>query len=59
MPNVIGRNLQAAPNAIQALGNDEGLHSGSTELTGECRNQLMEANLQVCTSTPPPGATMS
>ncbi|MDA4109724.1 hypothetical protein MHOL44478_21055 [Mycobacterium holsaticum DSM 44478] len=59
MPNLIGRNLQDAQDAIQALTNDEIFYSGSTDLTGEGRNQILDANWQVCTSTPPPGAVIT
>lgn len=59
MPNLIGRSLQDAQNTIQALTNDEIFYSGSTDLTGQGRNQIMDANWQVCTSTPPPGATIT
>ncbi len=59
MPNLIGSNLQDAQDAIQALTNNEIFFSGSTDLTGQGRNQIMDANWQVCTSTPPPGATIT
>ncbi|MGV0644583.1 hypothetical protein ABQE44_14385 [Mycolicibacterium sp. XJ2546] len=59
MPNLIGSNLQDAQDAIQALTNNEVFFSGSTDLTGQGRNQIMDANWQVCTSTPPPGATIT
>ena len=59
MPNLIGRNLQDAQDAIQAVTNNEVFFSGSTDLTGQGRNQVVDANWQVCTSTPPPGATIT
>lgn len=59
MPNLIGSNLQDAQDAIQALTNNGVFFSGSTDLTGQGRNQIMDANWQVCTSTPPPGATIT
>jgi hypothetical protein len=59
MPNLIARNLQDAQDAIQALTNNEFFYSGSTDLTGKGRNQIMDANWQVCTSTPPPGSTVT
>ncbi|WP_326546997.1 PASTA domain-containing protein [Mycolicibacterium sp. ND9-15] len=59
MPNLIGRNLQDAQDAIQSLTDNEVFYSGSTDLTGQGRNQIMDANWQVCTSTPPPGSTIT
>lgn len=59
MPTLIGRNLQEAQDAIQALTDNEIFYSGSTDLTGKGRNQIMDANWQVCTSTPPPGSTIT
>lgn len=59
MPNLIGRNLQDAQDAIQALTNHEVFYSGSTDLTGQGRNQILDRNWQVCTSTPPPGASFT
>ncbi|MGV0791664.1 PASTA domain-containing protein [Mycolicibacterium sp. XJ1819] len=59
MPNLIGRNLQDAQDAIQALTENQIFYSGSTDLTGQGRNQILDANWQVCTSTPPPGATIT
>ena len=59
MPNLIGNNLQDAQDAIQALTDGAVFYSGSTDLTGEGRNQVLDANWQVCTSTPPPGAPLT
>lgn len=59
MPDLIGSNLQDAQNAIQALTDNAVFYTGSTDLTGEDRNQVMDRNWQVCTSTPPPGTTFS
>jgi hypothetical protein len=59
MPDLIGSNLQDAQDAIQKLTNNEIFYTGSTDLTGEGRNQIMDANWQVCTSTPPPGTTIT
>ncbi|BBY98327.1 hypothetical protein [Mycolicibacterium fallax] len=59
MPDLTGRNLQAAQDAIQALTNDEVFFTSSTDLTGRGRNQVLDRNWQVCTSTPAPGATFT
>jgi len=55
MPNLIGTNLQDAQDAVQQLTNNEVFYTGSTDLTGQARNQLMDRNWQVCASTPAPG----
>jgi hypothetical protein len=59
MPNLIGRNLQDAQDAIQQLSNDDVFFTGSTDLTGQARNQMMDRNWQVCTSTPAPGESFT
>jgi hypothetical protein len=59
MPNLIGRNLQAAQDAIQALTGNPAFFSSSTDLTGKGRMQVLDRNWQVCSSTPPPGATFT
>jgi len=55
MPDLRGRNLQEAQNTIQALTDNEVFFTGSTDLTGQGREQLVDRNWQVCSSTPPPG----
>ncbi|MCG5432423.1 PASTA domain-containing protein [Mycobacterium sp. MYCO198283] len=59
MPDLTGQNLQAAQDAIQALTGGAVFYSGSTDLTGQGRMQVADRNWQVCTSTPPPGATIT
>lgn len=59
MPNLIGKNLQAAQDAIQSVTNGLVWYSGSTDLTGKGRAQVFDRNWLVCTSTPPPGATFT
>ncbi len=59
MPNLIGKDLQGAQDAIQSLTNGLVWYSGSTDLTGKGRNQIVDRNWVVCTSTPPPGATFT
>lgn len=59
MPNLIDKNLQIAQDAIQQLTNNEVFYTGSTDLTGQGRNQVMDRNWQVCTSTPPPGESFT
>ena len=59
MPDLIGQNLQDAQDAIQALTGNGVFFSGSTDLTGQGRNQVLDRNWQVCTSTPAPGEALS
>lgn len=59
MPDLRGKNLQAAQDAIQALTNNAVFYTSSTDLTGQGRNQMMDRNWQVCTSTPAPGETFT
>jgi hypothetical protein len=56
MPNLIARNLQDAQDAIQALTNNEFFYSGSTDLTGKGRNQIMdESKIDVVVRVCQPG----
>ena len=57
MPNLIGKDLQGAQDAIQSLTADAVWYSGSTDLTGKGRMQIDDRNWVVCSSTPAPGAT--
>lgn len=59
MPNLIGKDLQGAQDAIQSLTNGLVWYSGSTDLTGKGRSQVIDRNWVVCTSTPPPGTTIT
>ncbi|MHA3022962.1 hypothetical protein ACXPWS_22220 [Mycobacterium sp. BMJ-28] len=59
MPNLIGKDLQGAQDAIQSLTHDAVWYTSSTDLTGKGRAQVSDRNWQVCTSTPPPGATFT
>ena len=58
MPNLVGMDLQGAQDAIQSLTRGAVWFSGSTDLTGKGRAQIIDRNWQVCTSTPAAGATM-
>ena len=55
MPDLRGKTLQAAQDAVQALTGNPGFFSTSTDLTGQARMQVMDRNWQVCSSTPAPG----
>jgi hypothetical protein len=56
MPNLIGKDLQGAQDAIQSLTRDQVWYTGSTDLTGQGRAQISDRNWVVCSSTPSPGA---
>jgi hypothetical protein len=59
MPNLIGKDLQGAQDAIQSLTADAFWYTGSTDLTGKGRMQIDDRNWVVCTSTPAPGAAIT
>lgn len=59
MPDLIGEDLQGAQDAIQSLTDDQIWYTKSVDLTGQDRPQLMDRLWVVCSSTPPPGATLS
>jgi hypothetical protein len=59
MPNLIGKDLQGAQDAIQSLTSDAVWYSGSTDLTGKGRMQIDDRNWVVCSSTPAPGASFT
>lgn len=59
MPNEIGKNLQRAQDDLQALTGDPMFVSTSEDLTGKGRQQIMDRNWQVCSSSPPPGVTFT
>ena len=59
MPNLIGKDLQGAQDAIQSLTSDAAWYSSSTDLTGQGRMQIDDRNWVVCSSTPPPGGTFT
>lgn len=59
MPNLIGKDLQGAQDALQSLTSDAIWYSHSTDLTGKGRMQIDDRNWVVCTSTPAPGAAIT
>ena len=59
MPNEIGKNLQRAQDDLQALTGDPMFVSTSEDLTGKDRQQVMDRNWQVCSSSPPPGSAFT
>lgn len=59
MPNLVGTDLQGAQDAVQSVSGGAVWFSGSTDLTGQGRAQILDRAWVVCTSTPPPGATFT
>lgn len=55
MPNVVGQNLQAAQDAIQALTANAVFLTSSTDATGQGRAQVLDANWKVCAQNIRPG----
>lgn len=55
MPDLIGKDLQGAQDAIQSLTRSAVTYSDSTDLSGQDRMQVSDRHWMVCTSTPPPG----
>jgi hypothetical protein len=59
MPNLVGSVLQDAQDQIQQLTGGAILYTGSHDLTGEKRNQVLDANWQVCTQDVAAGAPLT
>jgi hypothetical protein len=59
MPNLVGRNLQDAQNAIQELTDNGIFFTGSADASGQNRAQVVDANWTVCTQNVPAGATIT
>ncbi|MCT2585952.1 PASTA domain-containing protein [Actinophytocola gossypii] len=59
MPSVVGMSLQDAQDSIQALTGGAVFYSDSHDLTGEDRNQVLDANWQVCTQNIPAGTPIT
>jgi beta-lactam-binding protein with PASTA domain len=59
MPNLVGANLQAAQDAIQALTTDFVFFTSSTDATGQGRPQVLDSNWKVCAQNIPPGGTIT
>jgi hypothetical protein len=59
MPDLIGKDLQGAQDAIASLTQLAVSYTDSTDLTGQDRMQVSDRHWVVCTSTPPPGSTFT
>ncbi len=55
MPDLVGSNLQVAQDAMQALTGNPLFFTTSTDLTGQGRAQVLDANWQVCSQSLLPG----
>lgn len=59
MPDLVGMVLQDAQDHIQALTGGAVYFSNSHDLTGQDRNQVLDANWKVCTQPLEPGAAVT
>lgn len=59
MPNLVGTVLQDAQDQIQTLTGDGVYFTGSHDLSGKNRSQVLDANWQVCTQNIAPGAALT
>ena len=59
MPSEIGKDLQRAQDDLQALTGNPMFVSTSEDLTGQDRQQVVDRNWQVCSSSPPPGSAFT
>lgn len=56
MPNLVGSNLQAAQDQIQAVTGNPIFITLSHDATGRGRNQVLDSNWKVCSQNVAPGA---
>jgi hypothetical protein len=59
MPDLVGQVLQDAQDQIQALTGGAVFFTDSHDLSGQDRNQVLDANWQVCTQNLAPGAAVT
>jgi hypothetical protein len=59
MPDLVGRGLQDAQDQIQKLTGDRVFYTGSHDLSGQGRHQVVDANWKVCTQNIAPGAAVT
>jgi hypothetical protein len=59
MPDLVGLVLQDAQDQIQALTGGAVFFTDSHDLSGQDRNQVLDANWQVCTQNLAPGAAVT
>jgi hypothetical protein len=54
MPDLTGKDLQTAQDAIQSLTNDGVFFTTSHDATGQGRHQILDRDWQVCSEDPAP-----
>ncbi|GAB1511380.1 PASTA domain-containing protein [Actinophytocola sp. KF-1] len=59
MPDLVGATLQDAQDRIQSLTAGAVFFTGSHDLGGQDRNQVLDSNWQVCSQNVAPGATLT
>lgn len=59
MPDLVGSTLQDAQDQIQAITEEAVFFTDSHDLSGEDRNQVLDANWTVCTQNVEPGGPLT
>jgi hypothetical protein len=59
MPDLVGKGLQDAQDQIQKLTGDKLFYTGSHDLSGQGRHQVVDDNWKVCTQNVAPGAALT
>lgn len=59
MPDLVGQVLQDAQDAIQAMTGGAVFFTGSHDLSGQDRSQVLDANWKVCTQNVAPGTAVT
>jgi hypothetical protein len=59
MPDLTGKDLQTAQDAIQSLTNDGVFFTTSHDATGQGRHQILDRDWQVCSEDPTPGSKIT
>lgn len=59
MPDLVGTDLQQAQDQIQALTGSAVFYTSSHDLSGQNRNQVLDANWKVCTQNVTPGSSIA
>ena len=58
MPNLVGSNLQAAQDRIQAITGNPVFITFSHDATGQGRHQVLDSDWKVCSQNVVPGASI-
>ncbi|TDP95135.1 hypothetical protein EV186_105367 [Labedaea rhizosphaerae] len=59
MPNLVGKNLQAAQDEMQSVTGNPVFITTSHDATGAGRHQVLDRNWKVCSQNVAPGKTFS